>query len=30
LGLGSRQYELVDVLPVKEDAQPSRWFISAT
>jgi uncharacterized Fe-S center protein len=30
LGLGSRQYELVDVLPVKENAPPSRWFISAS
>jgi uncharacterized Fe-S center protein len=29
LGLGSRQYELIDVLPVDENAQPSRWFISA-
>jgi uncharacterized protein len=30
LGLGSRQYELVDVLPVDEHAQASRWFISAS
>jgi uncharacterized Fe-S center protein len=30
LGLGSRKYELVDVLPVNEKAQPSRWFISAS
>jgi uncharacterized Fe-S center protein len=30
LGLGSREYELVDVLPVDENAEPSRWFISAT
>jgi uncharacterized Fe-S center protein len=30
LGLGSRQYELIDVLPVDENAEPSRWFISAT
>jgi hypothetical protein len=30
LGLGSRQYELVDVLPVDENAKPSRWFISAS
>ena len=30
LGLGSREYQLVDVLPVNEDAQPSRWFISAS
>jgi uncharacterized Fe-S center protein len=30
LGLGSRQYELADVLPVDENAKPSRWFISAS
>jgi uncharacterized Fe-S center protein len=30
LGLGTREYELVDVLPVDENAQPSRWFISAS
>jgi uncharacterized Fe-S center protein len=30
LGLGSREYELIDVLPVDENAEPSRWFISAT
>jgi uncharacterized Fe-S center protein len=30
LGLGSRKYELVDVLPVDENAPPSRWFISAS
>jgi uncharacterized Fe-S center protein len=31
LGLGSRQYELIDVLPVDENAEPSHeWFISAT
>lgn len=29
LGLGSRKYELVDVLPVDPNAEPSRWFISA-
>jgi uncharacterized Fe-S center protein len=29
-GLGSREYELIDVLPVDENAEPSRWFISAT
>jgi uncharacterized Fe-S center protein len=29
LGLGSRVYELIDVLPVDENAEPSRWFISA-
>jgi len=30
LGLGSRKYELVDVLPVDLNAEPSRWFIPAT
>jgi uncharacterized Fe-S center protein len=30
LGLGSRQYELVDVLPVDKNAEPSRWFIPAS
>ncbi len=30
LGLGSRAYELVDVMPVDENAEPSKWFISAT
>ncbi len=30
LGLGSRKYELIDVLPVDENAPPSRWFISAS
>ncbi len=31
LGLGSRKYELMDVLPVDPNAEPSRsWFISAT
>ena len=30
LGLGSRKYDLVDVLPVDENAPPSRWFISAS
>lgn len=30
LGLGSRQYELVDVLPVKESNRPSIGYISAT
>jgi uncharacterized Fe-S center protein len=30
LGLGSRKYELVDVLPVDPNAEPSRWFISAS
>jgi hypothetical protein len=29
LGLGSRGYELVDIMPVDENAQPSKWFISA-
>jgi uncharacterized Fe-S center protein len=29
LGLGSRQYTLSDVLPVNENAEPSRWFIPA-
>jgi len=30
LGLGSRRYELVDVLPVDLNAEPSRYFIPAT
>ncbi len=30
LGMGSRTYELVDVLPVDANAEPSRWFIPAT
>jgi uncharacterized protein len=30
LGLGSRNYELVDVLPVDMSAKPSRWFIPAS
>ncbi len=30
LGLGSRRYELIDVLPVDVNAEPSRWFIPAT
>jgi uncharacterized Fe-S center protein len=30
LGLGSREYDLIDVLPVDENAEPSRWFISAS
>jgi uncharacterized Fe-S center protein len=30
LGLGSRAYDLVDIMPVDENAQPSKWFISAT
>jgi uncharacterized Fe-S center protein len=31
LGLGSRKYELVDILPVDENAPPSRrWFIAAS
>jgi uncharacterized Fe-S center protein len=30
LGLGSRKYDMVDVLPVDENAEPSRWFISAS
>jgi uncharacterized protein len=30
LGLGSREYQLIDVLPVDENTEPSRWFISAT
>jgi len=30
LGLGSRDYELVDILPVDPKAEPSRWFIPAS
>jgi uncharacterized Fe-S center protein len=30
LGLGSRKYDLVDVLPVDKNAEASRWFISAS
>ena len=30
LGLGTRQYELVDVLPVEQFARPSLGYISAT
>src|SRR5512135_1089038 len=30
LGLGSLKYELIDVLPVDQNAEPSRWFIPAS
>ena len=30
LGLGSRKYDLIDVLPVDLNAEPSRWFIPAS